>query len=129
MVPKWFDHWTTRAGLMCEWLCVGPLSPTIDRMSRLQCIDGHVLVDALALVIGSEEKEFCTPCIVALALILKTAVSVLGSKEKVTGQRNSTRRLQFIGSRPSDHYFRSVCLSVCLFVCLFVRSFSQPSSI
>ena len=36
-----------------------------------------------------------------------------------------------IGSRPSDHYFRSVCwfvcLSVCLFVCLFVQSFSQPS--
>jgi len=26
------------------------------------------------------------------------------------------------GSRPSDHYFRSVCL----FVCLFVQSFSQP---
>ena len=25
-----------------------------------------------------------------------------------------------IGSPPSDHYFRSVCLSVCLFVCLFV---------
>ena len=25
-----------------------------------------------------------------------------------------------IGSRPSDHYFRSVCLSVCLFVCLSV---------
>ena len=35
-----------------------------------------------------------------------------------------------IGSRPSDHYFRSVwfvCLSVCLFVCLC--SFSQPSLI
>ena len=30
-----------------------------------------------------------------------------------------------IGSRPSDHYFRSVCL----FVCLFAQSFSQPSSI
>ena len=30
-----------------------------------------------------------------------------------------------IGSRPSDHYFRSVCL----FVCLFVQSFSQPSLI
>ena len=29
------------------------------------------------------------------------------------------------GSRPSDHYFRSVCL----FVCLFVQSFSQPSLI
>jgi len=24
---------------------------------------------------------------------------------------------QIAGSRPSDHYFRSVCLSVCLFVC------------
>jgi len=38
-----------------------------------------------------------------------------------------------IGSRPSDHYFRRVCLSVCLFVCLsvclFVQSFSQPSLI
>ena len=33
------------------------------------------------------------------------------------------------GSWPSDHYFRSVCLSVCLFVCLFVQSFSQPSLI
>jgi len=35
----------------------------------------------------------------------------------------------FIGSRPSDHYFRSVCWFVCLFVCLFVQSFSQPSLI
>jgi len=33
------------------------------------------------------------------------------------------------GSRPSDHYFRSVCLSDCLSVCLFVQSFFQPSSI
>jgi len=30
-----------------------------------------------------------------------------------------------IGSRPSDHYFRSVCW----FVCLFVQSFSQRSLI
>ena len=28
-----------------------------------------------------------------------------------------------IGSRPNDHYFRSVCLSVCLFVCLSVCLF------
>jgi len=38
----------------------------------------------------------------------------------------------FVGSRPSDHYFRSVCLSVCLFVCLSVclcRVFFQPFSI
>jgi len=30
-----------------------------------------------------------------------------------------------VGSRPSDHYFRSVCW----FVCLFVQSFSQSSLI
>jgi len=29
----------------------------------------------------------------------------------------------FFGSRPSDHYFRSVCLFVCLFVCVFVCLF------
>ena len=28
--------------------------------------------------------------------------------------------LYIFGSRPSDHYFRSVCQSLCLFVCLFV---------
>jgi len=28
-----------------------------------------------------------------------------------------------VGSRPSDHYFRSVCLYVCLFVCLSVCLF------
>jgi len=32
-----------------------------------------------------------------------------------------------IGSRPSDHYFRSVCLSVCLFVCAeFVSAVFDP---
>ena len=49
------------------------------------------------------------------------------------GRRETAAALEHchssIGSRPSDHYFRSVCLSVCLFVCLFVQSFSQPSSI
>jgi len=28
-----------------------------------------------------------------------------------------------IGSRPSDRYFRSVCVFVCLFVCLLMQSF------
>jgi len=35
----------------------------------------------------------------------------------------------YIGSRPSEHYFHSVCWFVCLSVCLFVQSFSQPSLI
>jgi len=35
-----------------------------------------------------------------------------------------------IGSRPSDHYFRSVCLSVCLFVCAkFFSAVFGPISI
>ena len=34
-------------------------------------------------------------------------------------QWGAEQRRQNIGSRPSDHYFRSVCLSVCLFVCLY----------
>jgi len=38
---------------------------------------------------------------------------------------HSSLMIRFVGSRPSDHYFRSVCLSVCL----FVQSFSQPSLI
>ena len=38
---------------------------------------------------------------------------------------HSSFRCVSVGSRPSDNYFRSVCLSVCL----FLQSFSQPSSI
>jgi len=35
-----------------------------------------------------------------------------------------------VGSRPSDHYFRSVCLSVCLFVCAeFFSAVFDPISI
>ena len=36
----------------------------------------------------------------------------------------SPHKTTIIGSRPSDHYCRSVCLSVCLF---FAQSFSHPS--
>jgi len=32
-------------------------------------------------------------------------------------------------SRPSDHYFRSVCLFVCLSVCLFFSAVFDPISI
>ena len=38
--------------------------------------------------------------------------------------------IMFIGSRPSDHYFRSVCLFVCLFVCAeFFSAVFDPLSI
>ena len=47
------------------------------------------------------------------------------SEEGVCRYLPSLSCLFLIGSRPNDHYFRSVCL----LVCLFVRSFSQPSVI
>ena len=49
----------------------------------------------------------------------------VGARDKVCYRR--LPRFVFIGSRPSDHYFRSVCLSVALFVCLFAcAEFFQP---
>jgi len=66
--------------------------------------------------------------------LLMTDDSVTSSRRPPTGTRAvqpvaTCRRSPYlrpaIGSRPSDHYFRSVCLSVCL----FVQSFSQPSLI
>lgn len=53
-------------------------------MSKLHGIDPHVLIDALTVVMGSEEKEFCVPSTAALKLVLKTATSVLGNKERVS---------------------------------------------
>ena len=37
--------------------------------------------------------------------------------------------VSIFGSRPSDHYFRSVCLSVCLFVCAVFSAVFDPISI
>ena len=51
------------------------------------------------------------------------------SAREIDMQMRKLQRIQVVGSRPSDHYFRSVCGSVCLFVCLFVQSFSQLSLI
>ena len=64
------------------------------------------------------------------ALPLHAAVS-LGLRPMVAGLSPPRLVVDILshtfGSRLSDHYFRSVCLSVCLFVCLC--SFSQPSLI
>ena len=42
---------------------------------------------------------------------------VLHSMLPVNEQYVTKQQSHYIGSQPSDHYFRSVCLSVCLFVC------------
>ncbi|KAL1139827.1 hypothetical protein AAG570_006804 [Ranatra chinensis] len=44
-------------------------------------MDPLVLVDALAVIMGHEEKELCKPGRMALSLILQTAQTVLGSKD------------------------------------------------
>ena len=38
--------------------------------------------DALATVMGDEEKELCKPAQIALVLILETATCIMGSKER-----------------------------------------------
>ncbi|XP_023247442.1 transformation/transcription domain-associated protein [Copidosoma floridanum] len=50
--------------------------------NKLQGLDPLVLVDALATIIGHEDKDLCKPGNMALVLILETATSILGSKER-----------------------------------------------
>ena len=46
------------------------------------------------------------------------------------GDQHQIAKELIFGSRPSDHYFRSVCLSVCLFVCAeFFSAVFDPISI
>lgn len=47
-------------------------------------MDAMVLLDALAVIMGHEEKELCKPGRLALVLILQTAFNILGSKERVS---------------------------------------------
>lgn len=47
-------------------------------------MDAMVLLDALAVIMGHEEKELCKPGRLALVLILQTAINILGSKERVS---------------------------------------------
>jgi transformation/transcription domain-associated protein len=42
----------------------------------------YVFVDALASIMGHEEKELCKPGRLAMILILKTATQIMGTKER-----------------------------------------------
>lgn len=46
-------------------------------------LDPLVLIDALTVIMGHEEKELCKPGDLALVLMLETATTLLGSKEMV----------------------------------------------
>ena len=62
----------------------GPLPVLVPGRSaqRIQGMDPLVLVDALATIMGHEEKELCKPGHLALVLMLDTATTVVGSKER-----------------------------------------------
>ena len=70
--------------VFCVWYS-GPF-PVGDKQSKLQGMDTQILIDALAVIMGHEEKELCKPGNLALVLILDTATTILGSKERVSGE-------------------------------------------
>lgn len=55
-----------------------------EKQNKLQGMDTQILIDALAVIMGHEEKELCKPGNLALVLILDTATTILGSKERVS---------------------------------------------
>ena len=68
-----------------------------EKQGKLQGMDPNVLIDALAVIMGHEEKELCKPGKIAMDLILDIARTVTGSKERVScrysgsvGRRNCT---------------------------------------
>ncbi len=61
----------------------GPFPVSGEKQSRNPGMDPAVLIDALAIIMGHEEKELCKPGNLALFLILDTAKRILGSSERV----------------------------------------------
>lgn len=52
------------------------------RWSKVQGMDPLVLIDALAVIMGHEERELSKPGHLSLVLIINTATDILGSKER-----------------------------------------------
>ena len=59
----------------------GPF-PMNNKQSKLTGMDPLVLIDALAVIMGHEEKELCKPGHLAMVFILDMATHILGSKER-----------------------------------------------
>merc|ERR1719427_647340 len=60
----------------------GPFPALGQRQARLAGMDGLVLVDALASIMGHEEKELCKPGHLAMVLVLDTATTITGSRDR-----------------------------------------------
>lgn len=54
------------------------------RPNKQVTLDPMVLVDALAIIMGHEERELCKPGHLGLVLIVDTATALLGSREMVS---------------------------------------------
>ena len=70
------------------YLLLGPF-PVGEKQNKLHGMDTQILIDALAVIMGHEEKELCKPGNLALVLILDTASTILGSKERVKSRLKS----------------------------------------
>lgn len=66
------------------YLVSGPFSLSAKQVCLEGSMDAFVLIDALEVVMGHEEKELCKPGQATLALMLQTATTILGSKDRVT---------------------------------------------
>ncbi|KAK7109588.1 transformation/transcription domain-associated protein-like isoform X2 [Littorina saxatilis] len=60
----------------------GPFAMSGEKSNKLQGMDTQILVDALAVIMGHEEKELCKPGSLALMLMVDTATTILGSKDR-----------------------------------------------
>ncbi|KAI0213609.1 Transformation/transcription domain-associated protein [Lamellibrachia satsuma] len=60
----------------------GPFPLCSEKQSHLQVMDAQVLIDALAVIMGHEEKELCKPGQFALMLILEASTTILGSRDR-----------------------------------------------
>ena len=64
-------------------LLLGPFPYSRRNQVPENYMDSLILAEAIATVMGYEEKELCKPGRLALAVMLGTASTVLGSKKRV----------------------------------------------
>ena len=120
LVPPGEYDWTVS--------CAAAMRPCVKLLWPLVCaatalleslqvgLDHHPIVIAARLQATAEDV---TSPLLIRCLVVKCCWSVLRLHGSLV-----------IGSRPSDHYFRSVCLSLCLFVCAeFFSAVFDPISI
>ena len=55
-----------------------------EKLTKLHGMDPHVLIDALVAVMGNDERELCYSGTMTMSLILRVAISILGTREKVS---------------------------------------------